>query len=170
MFTIREKKKKLEGLKVAIIGDILHSRVARSNIWALKKLGAQVILAGPKTLLPPEAEHMGVTVTDDILETVKQADVLNVLRIQLERQKKVFFPSLREYSDFFGINSTMMKHAKKDVLIMHPGPINRGIELSSSVADGPHSVILEQVTNGLAIRMAILFLISGKHNMEDENA
>ncbi|MFC1668376.1 aspartate carbamoyltransferase catalytic subunit [Chlamydiota bacterium] len=166
IFTIREKKGTIKGLTVTIIGDILHSRVARSNIWGLKKLGAQVVLAGPRTLMPPHIDQMGVEVTDDVSLAVKKADVINVLRIQLERQKEIFFPSLREYAHFFGIHKDTFCHAKKDVLIMHPGPINRGIELSSAIADGPSSVILDQVSNGLAIRMAVLYLIAGKQGVE----
>jgi aspartate carbamoyltransferase catalytic subunit len=161
VFTIREKLDKVEGLKVSIIGDIAHSRVARSNIWALTKLGAEVTVCGPKTMIPAEIEKMGVRVTYDIKEAVQGADALNVLRIQLERQKKPTFPGIREYSRFFGINSALLeKHAKKNVLIMHPGPINRGVELTQDVADSEYSVILNQVTNGVAIRMAVLFLLS----------
>ncbi len=159
-FTIREKLGKIEGLKVSIIGDIAHSRVARSNIWALTKLGASVTVCGPKTLLPAEIEKMGVRATCSLKEAVEGADVLNILRIQLERQKKAFFPSLREYVREFGITSEVLsKYAKKDIVVMHPGPINRGVELSQEVADGPYSVILNQVTNGVAVRMAILFLV-----------
>jgi aspartate carbamoyltransferase catalytic subunit len=161
VFTIREKLGKIEGLKVSIIGDIAHSRVARSNIWALTKLGAQVTVCGPKTMMPAGIEKMGVRVTNDIKEAVKDADALNVLRIQLERQKKPVFPSVREYARFFGINAQLLdKHAKKNILIMHPGPINRGVEMTQDVADGEYSVILNQVTNGVAIRMAVLFLLS----------
>jgi aspartate carbamoyltransferase catalytic subunit len=163
MFTIRKNKGKIEGLNVSIIGDISHSRVARSNIFGLIKLGANVTVCGPKTLMPVEVEKMGVKVTYDLAEAVKGADVLNILRIQLERQKKGLFPSIREYVKRFGINKYILdKYAKKDVLIMHPGPINRGVELSHDVADGPYSVILDQVTNGIAIRMAVLFLLGGK--------
>jgi aspartate carbamoyltransferase catalytic subunit len=163
MFTIRRNKGKIKGLNVTIIGDIMHSRVARSNIFGLIKLGANVTVCGPKTLIPVEVEKMGVRVTYDLAEAVKGADVLNVLRIQLERQKKGLFPSVREYARRFGINRhTLDKYAKKGLLIMHPGPINRGIELSQDVADGPYSVILDQVTNGVAVRMAVLFLLSRK--------
>ncbi|MBN1872426.1 MAG: aspartate carbamoyltransferase catalytic subunit [Candidatus Omnitrophica bacterium] len=161
IFTMKEKKGKVKGLKVSIIGDIAHSRVARSNIWGLKKLGADVTICGPSTLMPVEIEKMGVSVTNSLDEAIEDADVLNVLRIQLERQKKGLFPSIREYINLFGINRQRLKHAKKDILIMHPGPINRGIELTHDVADGPYSVILEQVTNGIAVRMAILFLVTG---------
>ena len=163
MFTIQQKLKKIKGLNVSIIGDISHSRVARSNIWGLTKLGAKVTVCGPKTLMPVEIEKMGVKVTYDLEEAIKDADVLNILRIQLERQKKSLFPSIREYVKKFGINKDVLeKYAKKNILIMHPGPINRGIELSQDVADGPYSVILDQVTNGVAVRMAVLFLLSRK--------
>ncbi len=167
MFTIREKKGTLKGLKVSIIGDIAHSRVARSNIWGLKKLGAEVTLCGPSTLMPLEIEKMGVHVTTDLDEAIDGADVLNVLRIQLERQKKALFPTIREYVNLYGINRERLKKAKKDILIMHPGPINRGLEMTADVADGPYSVILEQVTNGIATRMAVLFLVTGA-SVQDE--
>ncbi len=163
LFTIREKKGKIEGLKVAIVGDILHSRVARSDIWGLKKLGAEVILCGPPTLMPPEIEKMGVRVSYDLREVMKEVDVVNLLRVQLEREKRNLFPSLREYAVLFGLNKDVLKGAKKDLVIMHPGPINRGIELSPDLADGPCSVILDQVTNGIAVRMAVLFLLLGGH-------
>ena len=160
-FTIREKLGKVEGLNVSIVGDIAHSRVARSNIWTLTKLGANVTVCGPKTLIPADIEKMGVKVTYDIKEALKEADAANVLRIQLERQKKSLFPSIREYVRCFGINTEKLdKYAKKDIVIMHPGPINRGVELSQDVADGEYSVILDQVTNGVAVRMAVLFLLS----------
>jgi aspartate carbamoyltransferase catalytic subunit len=160
-FTIREKKGKIEGLNVSIIGDIAHSRVARSNIWAMTKLGARVTVCGPKTLIPAEIEKMGVKVTYDIREAIEGADVLNILRIQMERQKQNLFPSVREYARCFGIDSEKLaKYAKKDIIIMHPGPINRGVELSQDVADGKYSVILDQVTNGVAVRMAVLYLLS----------
>ncbi len=160
MFTLKEKKGKIEGLKVSFIGDILHSRVARSNIWGLLKLGAKVTVCGPKTLIPVEIEKLGVKKTYNVEEAVKDADAINLLRIQLERQSEPFFPSLREYAKGYGIDSKMLKKAKPDVVIMHPGPINRGVELTSEVADGANSVILEQVTNGLAVRMAVLYLLS----------
>ncbi len=162
IFTIKEKKGKIEGLKVSIIGDITHSRVARSNIWGLTKLGAQVTVCGPSTLIPKEIERMGVQATYDIREAVEDADVLMALRLQLERQEKNLFPSIREYAINFGLDREKLAHAKKDVLIMHPGPINRGVELTPEVADGPNSVILEQVTNGIAVRMAVLYLVSGE--------
>ncbi len=161
IFTIREKKGQIEGLNVAIVGDILHSRVARSNIWGLLKLGANVTLAGPSTLVPREFESVGVRVCHNLREAVTNADVVNLLRIQHERQTAGFFPSTGEYAKFFGINRETMKWMKPGALIMHPGPINRDVELSSEVADGPNSVILEQVTNGLAVRMAVLFLVAG---------
>lgn len=161
MFTIKERKKKIEGLNVSIIGDIMHSRVARSNIWGLTKLGANVTVCGPSTLMPPDIESLGVRVTNNIYEAIKEADVLNILRIQLERQKAKFFPTIREYREDFGIDLEKLKIAKKEILIMHPGPINRGVELTPEVADGPYSVILEQVTNGVAVRMAVLFLLLG---------
>lgn len=161
IFTIREKKGCVKGLNVAIVGDILHSRVARSNIWGLLKLGANVTLAGPATLVPREFEEIGVRVCHNLREAIADADVVNLLRIQHERQAAGFFPSTGEYAKFFGINRETLKWMKPDALIMHPGPINRDVELTSEVADGPNSVILEQVTNGLAVRMAVLFLVAG---------
>lgn len=161
IFTIKEHKKKISGLNVSIIGDIAHSRVARSNIWGLTKLGAKVTVCGPATLMPPEIERLGVKVTYDVKEAIEDADVINMLRIQIERQGQSLFPPIRDYSMKFGLDAEKMRHAKKDVLIMHPGPINRGIELTPEVADGPYSVILEQVTNGIAVRMAVLYLVSG---------
>jgi len=161
MFTIWEKKGKLSGLKVAIIGDILHSRVARSNIWGLNKMGAKVYVVGPATLMPPKIEDMGVKVYYDLDEIIDELDVINILRIQIERQKENLFPSLREYNEIFGITDERLKRAKTDLLVMHPGPMNRGIEISSSVADSSRSVITEQVTNGIAVRMAVLYLLAG---------
>ena len=161
LFTIREKRGDFKGMNVTILGDILHSRVARSNMWGLLKLGANVSLAGPSTLVPKEFESVGVRVCHDLKEAVRNADVVNILRIQHERQTAGFFPSTGEYAKFFGINEETLKYMKKDALIMHPGPINRDVELSTGVADGPQSVILEQVTNGLAVRMAVLFLVAG---------
>ena len=161
IFTIREKKGRVAGLNVAIIGDILHSRVARSNIWGLLKLGAKVTVAGPATLVPREFEEIGVRVCHNLKDAVADADVVNLLRIQLERQTAGFFPSIGEYARFFGINRDTLKYMKPDALIMHPGPINRGVELTGDVADGEQSVILEQVTNGLAVRMAVLYLVAG---------
>lgn len=161
IFTIREKKGRVSGLNVAIVGDILHSRVARSNMWGLIKLGANVTIAGPSTLVPREFEKIGVRVCRDLRDALRDADVINLLRIQHERQRAGFFPSTGEYAKVFGINSETMKYVKPDALIMHPGPVNRGVELDSAIADGPQSVILEQVTNGLAVRMAVLFLVAG---------
>ena len=162
LYTIREKKGRIKGLKVVIIGDIAHSRVARSNIIGLRKMGAEVTVSGPPTMIPVDIEaSLGVKVVYNPEMAIKDKDVIMVLRIQLERQSKVLFPSLREYSSFFGINSTIMKKAKKDAILMHPGPINRGVELSSEVADGSQSVILDQVANGVAVRMALLYLLIG---------
>lgn len=160
MFTIKEKKGYFEGLNVTIVGDILHSRVARSNIWGLTKMGANITLCGPPTLIPPMIEELGVKVTYVLEDAVKDADIIMLLRMQLERQKNSMFPSIREYAEFYGLNKELLKKAKPDVLIMHPGPINRDIEISSDVADGKHSLILEQVTNGIAVRMAVLYLVS----------
>ncbi len=159
-FSIRSKHKKIEGLKVAIIGDILHSRVALSNIFALKKLGAQVMVCGPNTLLPKYIHTLGVKVELDVLKALQWCDVANVLRIQLERQHIKYFPSIREYSLYYGINKSMLDKLDKQITIMHPGPINRGVELNSDVADSDHSIILEQVENGVAIRMAVLYLLA----------
>jgi len=165
MFSIIEKKKKIEGLTVAIVGDILHSRVARSNIWGLTKLGAKVRVVGPSTLIPRDVEKLGVEVHTDLKTGLKDVDVVNILRMQLERQKKNLFPTIREYATLFGVNREKMKYAKPDCLVMHPGPMNRGIEISPNVADGPQPVINEQVTNGVAIRMAVLYLLGGgKHD------
>jgi len=160
-FTIREKKGRIEGLNVTILGDILYSRVARSNIWLLTKLGARVTLAGPSTLVPRVFEQFGCRVTHDIEEAIRDADVINLLRIQHERQRKTMFPSIGEYSAVFGLNKERFARTKPDALIMHPGPVNRGVEIDSEIADCGRSVILEQVTNGLAVRMAVLFLCSG---------
>lgn len=161
IFTIKEKKGRIEGLNIGIVGDILHSRVARSNIWGLTKLGAKVTVCGPSTLMPVGIEELGVNVTYDLNDVIKTSDVLMLLRIQMERQQDKFLPSLREYAKKFGINKEKLKHAKKDILIMHPGPTNRGLELSAEVADGEYSVILDQVTNGVAVRMAVLYLLLG---------
>ncbi len=161
MLTIRQKKGRLDGLKVAIIGDIFHSRVARSNIHGLLKYGAEVWVAGPSTLLPAGFEELGVHVTTRVEEALEGADVVNVLRLQLERMEKALFPSVAEYHKFWGINENRLKLAKSDVTLMHPGPMNRGVEISSAIADGNHSVILEQVTNGVAVRMALLYLLLG---------
>ncbi|HSR11211.1 MAG TPA: aspartate carbamoyltransferase catalytic subunit [Thermodesulfobacteriota bacterium] len=161
LYTIREKKGGIAGLKMAIVGDVLHSRVARSNICGFRKMGGEVHLAGPQTMKPAEVESLGVTWHNDLREVVPDMDVIMMLRIQLERQGGGFFPTLREYSRFFGLNPEVMKRAKSDVLIMHPGPMNRGVEISPEVADGPFSVILDQVTNGVAVRMALLYLLVG---------
>ena len=157
-----ERLKDLKGVRVAIIGDILHSRVAGSNIHALKMLGAEVTLCGPPTLMPRYIETLGVHVSHNVKETLEWCDVANVLRIQLERQDIKFFPSLREYSLYYGIDKAMLDSINKDIVIMHPGPINRGVELSSDVADSKQSIILQQVENGVAIRMAVLYLLAGK--------
>ena len=161
LFTIMEKKGKIEGLKVAIIGDISHSRVARSDIIGLTKMGAEVTVSGPPTMIPPGIEDFGVQVVYNPVEAVKGKDVVIMLRIQLERQSKALFPGLREYTVFFGLNREVLRKAKKDVIVMHPGPINRGVEITNDVADGPHSVILDQVTNGVAVRMAVMYLLMG---------
>ncbi|HUT84104.1 MAG TPA: aspartate carbamoyltransferase catalytic subunit [Thermodesulfobacteriota bacterium] len=162
IFTIREKKGSLQGLEVAIIGDITHSRVARSNIYALSKMGARVRVFGPHTMIPVFIERMGVTVCHTLEESIKDVDVIIMLRIQLERQGDFLFPTLREYSRFFGLDLEKLKKARSDVLIMHPGPINRGVELSPEIADSPYTLILDQVTNGVAVRMALLYLLIGK--------
>ncbi len=164
LFTIKEKKGKIKGLKVGIVGDILHSRVARSNIWGLNKLGAEVFVIAPATLIPRDIESMGVKVFYHIEKIIKELDVINILRIQKERQKEFLLPSLGEYRAVFGINKEKLDKAKKNLLIMHPGPMNRGVEISSTVADSPHSVINEQVTNGVAVRMAVLYLLCGGEN------
>jgi len=161
VFTIREKLGRVAGLNVLILGDILFSRVARSNIWALTKLGATVTLCGPTTLVPDGFRKMGVKVTHHLDDALRDADVINLLRIQHERQRRSLFPSIGEYASLFGLNEERFRRTRPDVLIMHPGPINRGVEISSEVADSARSVILEQVTNGLAVRMAVLFLLNG---------
>lgn len=159
-YTIREKLGKIKNKKIAIIGDIAHSRVAISNIYALQKLGAKVMLCGPSTLIPKYISSMGVQIENNIENALKWCDVANVLRIQLERQKNKFFPSLREYSLYYGINKKLLEKINKDIVIMHPGPINRGVELNSDVADSNNSIILDQVENGVAIRMAVMYLLS----------
>ena len=161
LYTIRERKGRIEGLKVAIFGDIAHSRVARSNIIGLSKMGAEVTISGPPTMIPVQAESLGVNVVYDPSEAVKDKDVIMVLRIQLERQSKVLFPSIREYATFFGLDRRVVMKAKEDVIVMHPGPMNRGVEIAPDVADGPYSVILDQVANGVAVRMALLYLLIG---------
>lgn len=160
LFTIREIKGDIKGLKVVIVGDILHSRVARSNIWGLVKLGAEVSVVGPPTLVPSYIENAKARTFYSLDEAIKGADVVIMLRIQMERQDSVYFPSLREYSRFYGLTREKLKLAKKDVTVMHPGPINRGIELSSDIADDASSVILEQVSNGIAVRMAMFYLVA----------
>ncbi|MEN6386211.1 MAG: aspartate carbamoyltransferase catalytic subunit [Phycisphaerales bacterium] len=159
-YTIRKIKGSLEGLKIAIVGDIAHSRVARSDIYAMTKLGAKVILVGPPTLMPAQVSQLPVQVSYSLDSVIGELDVINMLRIQFERMGTNPFPSIKEYSHYFGLTSERLKKAKKDILVMHPGPINRGVEIESEVADGPNSVILEQVTNGLAVRMAVMFLVS----------
>ncbi|WP_226390977.1 aspartate carbamoyltransferase catalytic subunit [Penaeicola halotolerans] len=159
-FSIREKLGDVAGKKVAIIGDILHSRVALSNIFALQKLGAEVMVCGPITLIPKYITSLGVRVEHDVRKALAWCDVANILRIQLERQQIKYFPSLREYSLYYGINKKLLSQLDKEIVIMHPGPINRGVELNSDVADGPHSIILNQVENGVAIRMAVLYLLA----------
>ncbi len=161
LLTIQEHKGKIENLQIAIVGDILHSRVARSNIYALTKMGARVKLIGPPSLLPPYIEKLGVTTEYNLEKGIKDCDVIILLRIQLERQNKLFFPSIREYARLYGITMEKLKPLRKEILIMHPGPINRGIEIDPLVADAPISLILDQVTNGVAIRMALLYLILG---------
>jgi aspartate carbamoyltransferase catalytic subunit len=163
-YSIREKLGEITGKKIAIIGDILHSRVALSNIFALQKLGAKVMVCGPPTLLPKFIAHTGVLVETDVKKALAWCDVANVLRIQLERQQIKYFPSLREYSLYYGINKKMLDALKKPIVLMHPGPINRGVELSSDAADSHHAVILDQVENGVAIRMAVLYLLAGSAN------
>ena len=169
IFTIREKKGAIEGLNVTILGDILYSRVARSNIWALRKLGANVTLCGPSTLVPRVFEQMGCRVTYDLDEALASADIINLLRIQHERQRKTMFPSIGEYASLFGLTLARLAKTKPDALIMHPGPMNRGVEIESEIADGDRAVILEQVTNGIAVRMAALYLVNGG-KAEDVNA
>lgn len=161
-FSIQEKTGNLKGKKVAIIGDISHSRVALSNIYCLKKMGAEVVVCGPPTLIPKYIESLGVNVTYQVKEALAWCDVANVLRIQLERQHKPLFSTLREYSLYYGIDKALLDSLKKPIVIMHPGPINRGVELTSDVADSEHSIILDQVQNGVAVRMAVLYLLAGK--------
>lgn len=161
-FSIREKLGSVEGRKIAIIGDIRHSRVALSNIFCLKKLGAEVMVAGPPTLIPMYIESLGVKVEYDVRKALEWCDAANILRIQLERQEIQYFASLREYALYFGLNKKLLDEVGKDILIMHPGPINRGVEITSDVADSKHSIILDQVENGVAVRMAVLYLLSGR--------
>jgi aspartate carbamoyltransferase catalytic subunit len=161
LLTIRDRHGRIEGLKVCLVGDVLHSRVARSNIWGLLKLGAEVAVCGPDTLVPRGIEELGVCRFRRIEEAIEWADVLNVLRLQLERMEGGFVPSLREYYRVFGVTVERLEKAPRELTIMHPGPMNRGVEIDSRVADGPHSVILDQVTNGVAVRMAVLYLLAG---------
>jgi aspartate carbamoyltransferase catalytic subunit len=160
-FTIREKKGSIAGLNVTILGDILYSRVARSNIWAMTKLGARVTLCGPATLVPRLFEQMGCRVTYNVEEAIADADIINLLRIQHERQRKTMFPSIGEYTSLFGLTQARLARTKPEALIMHPGPVNRGVEIDSDIADSKRSLIIDQVTNGLAVRMAVLFLVNG---------
>lgn len=170
MYTLRKKYGKLKNLRVVIVGDIRHSRVARSNIWGLQAMGAKVVVCGPTTLLPWEVEKMGVEVFHNLDDGLNGADVVMVLRIQLERQESSYLPTLREYSQLFGITKERLKLLNPDFTIMHPGPINRGVEISDEVADGPYSVILDQVTNGVAVRMAVLYLLSGGEGKFEETS
>lgn len=163
MYTLREKYKTLEGLRICIVGDILHSRVARSNIFGLKTMGAQVSVCGPATMIPREIGRMGVPVYHRLEDAIPHVDALNVLRIQLERQEKGLFPSLREYHRYFGVTKERVERAGRPITILHPGPINRDVEISADLADGEHSVILQQVTNGVAIRMAVLYLLGSSN-------
>ncbi len=163
-FSMREKLGDLKNKKIAIFGDILHSRVALSNIFCLKKLGAKVAVCGPPTLIPKHVHELGVDVSHNVKETLNWCDVANVLRIQLERQDIKYFPSLREYAQYFGINKKMLDSLQKEIIVMHPGPINRGVEMTSDVADAKQSIILDQVENGVAIRMAVLYLLANKRN------
>ncbi len=168
LYTILEKKGKIKGLNVVIVGDVAHSRVARSNIWGLTKLGANVTIVGPQTLIPSQVEELGVSISNNLEEAIEKADVIEMLRLQKERQEDNLFPTIREYGMLFGLTQEKLNKAKPDVLVMHPGPINRGIEMTSEVADGKNSVILEQVTNGIAVRMAVLYLVSGAQVLEND--
>jgi aspartate carbamoyltransferase catalytic subunit len=170
LLTIRDHRQSLEGLKVCICGDVLHSRVARSNLHGLKRLGAEVAVCGPLTLMPADVQQLGVQYFGRIEAAIEWADVLNVLRLQLERMKGGFIPSLREYNRVFGVTRARVEAAPRDLLILHPGPMNRGVEIDSDVADGPHSVILQQVTNGVAVRMAVLYLLAGGPAADGEGA
>ncbi len=166
VYTIRKIRGSLKGLKVAIVGDVVHSRVASSNMWAMSKLGAEVIFVGPPTLVPAQTGRLPVSVSYSLDEVIEKVDVINMLRVQFERLGGNPFPSVREYSHYFGLTVERMKRAKPDILVMHPGPINRGVEIESEVADGQNSVILEQVTNGVAVRMAVLFLVNQASNID----
>lgn len=167
LFTIREQKGSFTGLEVVIVGDIMHSRVAKSNIWGLSKLGAKVTVVGPPTLIPPGLERLGVRVEHDLDRALATADVVNILRIQLERQAKAYFPTLREYSRLYGMNPERLRRAKPGLLVMHPGPANLGVEISEAVSVNPQSVITRQVTNGVAVRMALLYLLTGGGNKDE---
>jgi aspartate carbamoyltransferase catalytic subunit len=162
LLTLRQRLGSLEGRRICIVGDVLHSRVARSNIYGLKALGAEVAVCGPRSLLPNAINEMGVQVFDRVEAAIEWADALNVLRLQLERMQAGYIPSLREYNRVFGVTSARLAAAKRELLVLHPGPMNRGVEIDSDVADGPHSVILDQVTNGVAVRMAVLYLLAGQ--------
>lgn len=162
-FTIRRHKGTLAGLKVAIVGDIEHSRVVRSNLHLLTKMGSEVVVTGPRTMMPAGIDRLGVRVSHDLDEALEGADVVMMLRVQLERQSRMLFPSIREYFRLFGLTAARLKRAKPDAIVLHPGPMNRGVEIASEVADGPHSVILEQVSHGVAVRMAVLYLLAGAH-------
>lgn len=168
MFTIRSRYGKLDGLRVVLVGDVKHSRVIRSNIWGLKTMGAEVVLCGPSTLMPYEVEKLGCEVYTNLDEALEGADVVNVMRIQLERQTAGLMPSTREFTNLFGVTKDRLKRLRKNYTIMHPGPMNRGVEISSEVADGKNSVILDQVTNGQAVRMAVLYLLSGRKEENEE--
>ncbi len=170
LFTLREKKKTIKGLKVAIVGDIAHSRVARSNMWGLLKMGAEVRMVGPATLVPEWMKDFGVKIFHDLKKGLEGVDAVNVLRLQLERQQKGLFPTVREYAKLYGINSRVMQVCHPDCVVLHPGPMNRGVEISSGVADAPYSVITEQVTNGVAVRMAALYLIGGGRISEEQSS
>ena len=161
LLTLRDHFRTLEGRRVCICGDVLHSRVARSNIWGLRKMGVEVAVCGPRSLLPHGIEDLGVIVFDRIEAAIEWADALNILRLQVERMAAGYIPSAREYNRVFGVSRERLERAPRDLLIMHPGPMNRGVEIDSDVADGPHSVILNQVTNGVAVRMAVLYLLAG---------
>ncbi len=167
LYSIRERKKSFNGLNVVIVGDIMHSRVAKSNIYALTKLGAKVTVVGPPTLMPKGIGEFGVTVATDLDKALRDADVVNILRIQLERQTKAYFPTLREYSKLFGVNLTRLQQARPDLMVMHPGPANLGVEISEAVSVHDQSVITEQVTNGVAVRMALLYLLTGGGNKDE---
>jgi aspartate carbamoyltransferase catalytic subunit len=170
MFTMRRKLGTLAGIKVAIVGDLTHSRVARSNIWGLTKMGAEVRVCGPSTLTPREIERMGVTWTWRVEEALEDVDVVNILRVQKERQSANLLPSMREYALYFGVTRERLRAAKPDVMIMHPGPMNRGVEIAQDVAEDPRNVILDQVTNGVAVRMAVLYLLNGNEPASREAA